>query len=71
MSRTVMTPLRLPPELLKRAERLLPMVAADPRVSLLGRVSRSTVLRMALISGLDALEKQYRRRKTGARRRDS
>ena len=41
MSRTVLTPLRLTPELLEIAEKLLPFVAADPQVAAVGRVQTS------------------------------
>jgi hypothetical protein len=65
-----MTPIRLPPELVEWADRLVPLVAKDPKVTTLGRVSRSSVLRMALLAGLEALEMQYapRKRTRGGRR---
>lgn len=59
MQRTVLIPIRLPPELVEWADRLVPLVAKDPKVTTLGRVSRSSVLRMALLAGLEAVEKQY------------
>lgn len=59
MSRTVLTPLRLPAELIDKAEALLPLVAADPAVTAVGRVTRSSVLRMALANGLKAMEWKY------------
>jgi len=51
----VLTALRLPAALLARADRLRPPVAAQ-----LGVASRTTVLRMALLRGLDALEAEYK-----------
>jgi hypothetical protein len=51
----VLTALRLPPALLARADRLRPALAAE-----LGVASRTTVLRAALMRGLDALEAEYK-----------
>jgi hypothetical protein len=51
----VLTALRLAPTLLKRADRLRPLLAAK-----LGAASRTTVLRLALLRGLDALEAEYK-----------
>jgi len=48
--------LRLSPDLLDRAERLVPLVRTDPLVRVGGDVKRSTVLRLALELGLAALE---------------
>jgi hypothetical protein len=59
MARTILTPLRLPPELVRWADRLLPLMTRDPRVTAVGRVTRSSVLRMALVQGLECLERQY------------
>jgi len=59
MSRTVLTPLRLPPELLEAAEKMLPLVAADPQVAAVGRVTRSSVLRLALAKGLESMQYKY------------
>jgi hypothetical protein len=52
--------LRLPPDLLERAERLLPGLGRDPRLSALASLSRSQVLRLALLEGLQVLERRYR-----------
>ena len=51
--------LRLQPALLARAEALVPLLADDTRHAGLGNVTRSTVLRVALARGLDALEAEY------------
>ena len=59
MARTVLTPLRLPPNLVEWADRLVPLVANDLKVATIGRVTRSSVLRMALVRGLESLDKQY------------
>ena len=70
MPPSVMIPLRLPPELVQRAEGLVPLVAMDPKVAAIGRVTRSSVLRMALVKGLASLERQYdpEQSKTSGRR---
>lgn len=49
------TALRLPGEFLKRADRLCARIGKDPML----RVTRSTVLKMAIGRGLDALEAEY------------
>ena len=67
--RTVMTPLRLPPDLVERADRLVPLVAADPKVAAVGRVTRSAVLRTALVKGLESMEWQYAPKKAKGRGR--
>ena len=69
MTQKVMTPLRLPQELLDWADRLLPQVAADPKLAAVGRITRSAVLRMALVKGLESMEYTYAPKKKGARRR--
>lgn len=56
---TAPTPLRLTPELLARAEALVPVLSNVPSVASFGRVTRSTVLRLALYMGLEDLEKAY------------
>ena len=65
--------LRLQPALLARAEALVPLLADDTRLAGLGTVTRSTVLRVALARGLDALEAEYgaapRRKPPGTTRR--
>jgi hypothetical protein len=53
--------LRLPTDLLKRIDALMPLVAADSdTATMLGGVSRSAVLRYALLEGVKTLEKRYR-----------
>jgi len=69
MSRTVLTPLRLSPELLEMAEKMLPLVAADPKVAAVGRVTRSSVLRMAIAAGLESMQYKYPLKKKPARGR--
>lgn len=50
---------RLPADMVDRLDRLLPLVAADPRYRPFGRVTRSTVLRLAVEHGLGSLEAEY------------
>jgi hypothetical protein len=69
MPRTVLTPLRLPPDLVEWADRLVPLVANDPKVAAIGRVTRSSVIRMALVRGLETLESQYAPKKAKGRGR--
>ena len=45
---------------LRRADSLVRRVAKDRMAASLGNVTRSTVLRLALSRGLEALEKQYK-----------
>jgi hypothetical protein len=51
---------RVSPELLKRADRLIPRLGRDTAVTTIGNVTRSTVVKLALLRGLDALEAEYR-----------
>jgi hypothetical protein len=53
--------LRLPADLLQRIDALVPLVAGDTDVAtLLGGVTRSAVVRYALLEGVKVLEKRYR-----------
>lgn len=56
--------LRLPEDLVKRLERMEARMAKDPELAPF-RVSRQSVLRMALMRGLDALEDEHGTKKTG------
>ena len=51
--------LRLPPDAIRRVDALMTKLAKDRTVSALGQVSRSTVVRLAVMRGLDVLEKEY------------
>ena len=51
----VLTAIRLPRGMLARADRLRPRLAAK-----LGAASRTTVLRLALVRGREALEAEYK-----------
>lgn len=50
------TNVRLPVNLVNRVDRLLPTAAAAPELAMAGRVTRSDVLRLAILRGLDVLE---------------
>ena len=54
------TQLRLPREALERAETLIPLLAQHPEFRALGRLSRATVLRLAVLHGLEMLEQRAR-----------
>ena len=51
--------LRVPRAMIQRAEDLREAVTGAPEMSILPSVSRSDVLRLALLRGLEALEAQY------------
>ncbi len=52
--------LRVPRDLGRRVEALRPRIAKDRSVATLGKVTQSTVLKLALLRGLDALEQEYK-----------
>ena len=58
MSDNLITTLRLPQSLIDRADALIDRLAEDEEALLLGRVSRSIVLRLAVLRGLEHLEQQ-------------
>jgi hypothetical protein len=62
MSDTVITTLRLPQSLVDRADALIDELAEGEEALLVGRVSRSIVLRLAVLRGLEQLEAQVERR---------
>jgi hypothetical protein len=66
MSDATIITLRLPKSLVDRADTLIDQLAEDEEALLLGRVSRSIVLRLAVLRGLEALEGQVASR-AGAR----
>lgn len=59
MSESSIITLRLPQALLDRADQLIDRLSRDEEAVLLGRVSRSIVLRLALLRGLEQLEGQH------------
>lgn len=48
--------LRLPKSLLQRADALIPTLRANSDIFVVGRLSRSVVLRLAVLRGLEAME---------------
>jgi hypothetical protein len=52
------TQLRLPREALERADTLIPLLAKHPEFRALGRLSKATVLRLAVLHGLEVLEQR-------------
>ena len=58
MSDTTIITLRLPQSFVDRADTLIADLAVDEESLLLGRVSRSIVLRLAVLRGLETLEAQ-------------
>ena len=61
MSMDVQTSMRLPSALLDRADALIEALTDDPSLSLMGKMTRSKVLRLAIARGLDELERQHKR----------
>lgn len=60
MARQKILSLRLDPELVARADALVERLERDPVLAAAsGNVSRSTVLRLALVRGLRELEREY------------
>jgi hypothetical protein len=60
MSQDPIVTVRLPEEWLKRAERLVAELRGDATLRATGRISRSSVLRLAVLRGLEALEAHYK-----------
>ena len=48
--------LRLPKSLLQRADALIPTLRSNSEIFVVGRLSRSVVLRLAVLRGLEAME---------------
>jgi hypothetical protein len=57
MNETTIT-LRLPMDLLEKADALVPKVAGHGDLQAV-RITRSTVLRLALLRGIETLEREY------------
>ena len=51
--------LKVDKEIIERAEALIPRLKADPELSALGRISVSSIIRLAILRGIEVLEKQY------------
>jgi hypothetical protein len=61
MGKATMTTLRLPMELLERADALIPALSHHATASASGELVRSDVLRLALLRGLTELERETSR----------
>jgi hypothetical protein len=63
--------LRLPKSLLQRADALIPTLRSNSDIFVVGRLSRSVVLRLAVLRGLEAMEEDTptRTTKTTAKKR--
>jgi len=51
---------RLPGDMMARAEALIPAMQKDPELTAFGNVNKSSVVRLALHKGLTLLEEQYK-----------
>jgi hypothetical protein len=66
MSDSSIVTLRLPKSLLVRSDALVPRLKENSEIFVVGRLSRSVVLRLAVLRGLEVLEaEQPRAAKTG------
>ena len=52
--------LRLPASFIERADALVARLASSKKVMVVGRLTRSAVLKLAIEQGLEALEQQHR-----------
>jgi hypothetical protein len=52
--------LRVQADIAKRADELKPRVTRDRNLAAVGRITRSTVLKLALLRGLEVLEREYK-----------
>ena len=59
---TVHIPVRMPAPMLARLEALEPFVKSLPELSLKSKVSRSDLIRIAILKGIEALEKEQESR---------
>jgi hypothetical protein len=67
MTKSAMTGLRLPQDILDRADALIPALAHLGAGRASGALVRSEVLRLALVRGLDQLEQETVRKKAPKR----
>ena len=52
--------LRLPQAILDRLDELAPLLAAAPELALSHKVSRSQAIQLAILRGLEVLEREYK-----------
>ena len=69
MSSSVILTLRIPQQLVDRCDALVAPLSQNEEALLLGRVSRSIVLRLAVLRGLEVLESQGQTVKPHPRRK--
>ncbi len=62
-------PVRVPGELLDRADKLVPILSTDPELRAWGRVSRASVIRLALLRELEVLERRAVKTEANGNRR--
>ena len=58
--RGVPVSVRIPPELGRRLERLVPKLAKNTALTTLGIITKSSVVKLALLRGVEALEQEYK-----------
>ncbi|MCB9797102.1 MAG: hypothetical protein H6741_30825 [Alphaproteobacteria bacterium] len=59
MPSKVQIAIRLPSELIDRADALIPSLEQDSEFYTWGRVSRAAVIRLAVLRGLEVLEQEH------------
>lgn len=64
MADSTIVTLRLPKSLVDRADNLIPKLRDDDQMMVVGRVSRSIVLRLAVLRGLEVLEERLNEEQT-------
>ncbi|MBX3027780.1 hypothetical protein KF840_23035 [bacterium] len=57
--RGVPVSVRIPPELARRLDRLVPKLAKNQSLTTLGIITKSSVVKLALLRGVEALEAEY------------
>ena len=50
---------RIPDDLAKQIDRLIPRITKGPTLGTFGRVSRSSIVKLALLRGVAALDQEY------------
>ena len=58
--RGVPVSVRIPPELARRLDRLVPKLAKNTSLTTLGIITKSSVVKLALLRGVEALEPEYK-----------
>lgn len=59
---------RLSADMKQRIDALIPEIEKDPELAVLGTITRSKVVRLAILRGLGALEEQHRAAGKGPRK---